>query len=286
MVMDKSKTLPPHVVDIIRHQGTEQAGTGQFNTFEGTGTYLCRQCGLALFRATHKFLSSCGWPSFDDELPDAIKRLSDKDGHRTEIRCQRCDGHLGHVFMGEGYTDKNQRHCVNSLSIDFVEDTKVTDTEEAMYAGGCFWGVQHLMQQEPGVLFTEAGYTDGHVKNPSYEQVYTQKTGHVEALRVIYNPDVTNYEALTKAFLEIHDPTQTNGQGSDIGSQYLSRIFYYNIRQKEIAEKLLYRLKQRDLDIATEVKPVNVFWPAEENHQEYYQKSGKEPYCHLRVKLF
>ena len=162
--MDKLKTLTPEIVTVVRDQGTEYPHTGKYNVFEGEGTYLCRQCGLALFRSTDKFISSCGWPSFDDELPNAIKRLTDADGRRTEIRCQRCDAHLGHVFMGEGFTEKNQRHCVNSLAIDFVQDGDVIDTEEAIYAGGCFWGVQYLLEQEPGVLFTEVGYT-GEKKN-------------------------------------------------------------------------------------------------------------------------
>ena len=284
--MDKVKTLTPELAKILRDQGTEPPNTGKYNRFEGEGTYLCRQCGIALFRSNHKFISSCGWPSFDDELQNAIRRLSDPDARRTEIRCQRCDGHLGHVFHDEGYTGKNIRHCVNSLSIDFVADTSVQDTEEAIYAGGCFWGVQSLLEQEPGVLFTEVGYTGGHVDHPTYKAICTGKTGHREAIRVIYNPDVINYENLTKVFLEIHDPTQTNGQGPDIGEQYQSVIFYYDDAQKTTAERLLQYLKEKGLNVVTELLPVQTFWPAEDDHQDYYQKTGKEPYCHFRTKRF
>lgn len=284
--MDKSKSLTPDTLYIVKDQGTEPPSSSKFTSFEGRGTYLCRQCGLALFRSTDKFSSSCGWPSFDDELPNTIKRLPDRDGRRTEICCNRCDAHLGHVFLGEGITEKNQRHCVNSLALDFVPDTSVTDTEEAIFSGGCFWGVQYLLEQEPGVLYTEVGYTGGSIENPSYKQVCTGTTGHLEAIRVIYNPDVIDYETLTRLFFEIHDPTQNNGQGPDIGPQYLSAIFYYDEHQKTIAEKLIGILKEKDLNIATRLYPVSTFWPAEDYHQEYYQKTGKEPYCHVRVKRF
>ena len=284
--MDKSKTLTPDVFHIVKEQGTEPPMSGKFNRFEGTGTYLCRQCGLALFRSSDKFLSSCGWPSFDDEIANSINRLPDRDGRRTEIRCQRCNAHLGHVFLGEGITEKNQRHCVNSLSIDFVPDTEVIDTEEAIYAGGCFWGVQYLLEQEPGTLDTEVGYTGGQINNPTYEQVCSGKTGHVEAIRVIYNPKIINYESLTRLFLEIHDPTQQDGQGPDIGPQYRSMIFYYDEEQKKVAAMLLILLEEKGLKIATELHPVTTFWPAEEYHQEYYQKTGKKPYCHVKTKRF
>lgn len=284
--MDKSKTLTPVVMHIVRDQGTEPPNTGKYNTFEDVGTYLCRQCGLALFRSTSKFISACGWPSFDEELPNTLARLPDPDGQRTEIRCMRCDAHLGHVFLGEGHTETNQRHCVNSLAIDFVADTEVHDTEETIYAGGCFWGVQYLLEQEPGVLYTEVGYTGGDKETPTYEEVCQKNTGHFEAIRVIYNPDVINYETLTKIFLEIHDPTQPDGQGPDIGPQYQSAIFYYNDEQKKIASHLLKTLENKGLNIATQLIPANIFWPAEEYHQDYYHKTGKTPYCHVRTKRF
>jgi len=284
--MDKSKTLTPNIINIVRDQGTEYPNTGKYNTFDSKGTYLCRQCGFALFRSSNKFLSACGWPSFDDELPNTLKRLPDKDGQRTEIRCQRCDAHIGHVFMGEARTAKNQRHCVNSLAIDFVDNTEIMDTEEAIYAGGCFWGIQYLLEQEPGVLFTEVGYTGGDKKTPTYEQVCTKKTGHLEATRVIYNPKIIDYETLTKLFLEIHNPTQTDGQGPDIGPQYQSAIFYYSDQQKKIANDLLNLLRNKGLKISTKLTAASTFWPAEIHHQDYYQKTGKQPYCHIRTKRF
>lgn len=271
---------------IVRDKGTERPHSNQYNQFSGDGTYLCRRCGLALFRSHHKFTSACGWPSFDDELPNTIKRQPDADGRRTEVLCQRCDAHLGHVFVGEGLTQKNLRHCINSLAVEFVPSQTVLDTEEAIYAAGCFWGVQTLINEAEGVLNTEVGYTGGDVASPSYQQVCSKTTGHLEAVRVVYDTAKTDFETLTRLFFEIHNPTQHDGQGPDIGNNYLSAIFYFDESQKSTAEKLIALLQQKGLDIATQLRSADVFWPAEEYHQDYYQKTGGSPYCHIRMPRF
>lgn len=282
----KRLSLPPQVLQIVNDKETEQPFTGKYDDFDEAGTYLCRQCGLALFRAQTKFHSGCGWPSFDEEIPGAVKREQDADGRRTEILCARCNAHLGHVFQGEGFSIKNTRHCVNSLSLDFVPDLHVEDTEEAIFAAGCFWGVEYYFKILPGVLKTEVGYIGGHKTNPTYKEVCTGDTGHFEAIRVVYDPKKISYEDLTKYFFEIHDPTQRNGQGPDLGEQYLSVIFYYDEQQKKIAQKLIADLKQKGYDVATQLLAVSPFWSAEEYHQSYYQKSGKNPYCHQYTKRF
>lgn len=282
----KTASLPPDVAEVIRDKATEYPFTGEYNDNDQPGTYLCRQCGLALFRADSKFHSGCGWPSFDQEIAHAVKRKSDADGRRTEILCVRCDAHLGHVFQGEGFTAKNTRHCVNSISMDFVADWNIEDTEEIIVAAGCFWGVEYYFKKLTGVLKVEVGYSGGARKNPSYENVCSGSTGHYEAVRVIYDPKKITCEALFKYFFEIHDPTQTDGQGPDLGQQYLSVIFYYDAAQKKIAESLIAKLEQNGYRIATQVLPVGVFWRAEDYHQDYYQKTKKQPYCHRYVKRF
>lgn len=274
--------LTPEQRNVIIDKGTERPYTGEYNNYKTAGTYTCRQCGAELYRSEDKFDSGCGWPSFDDQIEGAVKRIPDGDGRRTEIVCAKCGGHLGHVFTGERLTDKNTRHCVNSISMRFIPDSTAT----AIYAGGCFWGVEHLLQQQAGVISVESGYIGGTVPNPTYEQICTGKTGHLEAVKVTYDPSKVDYQTLTKLFLEIHDPTQTNGQGPDIGTQYHSAIFYSTPAQQQVADNLLNILETKGYDIATKIIPATTFYPAEAYHQDYYQHKGTQPYCHSRVVRF
>jgi peptide methionine sulfoxide reductase msrA/msrB len=166
-----------------------------------------------------------------------------------------------------------------------VEMPKSTD-EFAYFAGGCFWGVEHYMQQLDGVVSVESGYMGGHVETPSYEDVLTHESGHLEAVRVRFDPARIGYEQVAKRFFEIHDPTQADGQGPDIGSQYLSAVFYSSPAQKQATEQLIAQLEARGYDVVTELRAADKFWPAEDYHQDYYAKNGKTPYCHGRVKRF
>ena len=147
-----------------------------------------------------------------------------------------------------------------------------------------FGGVEHFMRQLPGVLIAEVGYCGGTIDEPSYEQVCTGQTGHLEAIRIIFDKTKTNFDAIIRLFFNIHDPTQSNSQGPDIGAQYHSAIFYYDEPQFLIASSLMEQLKQKGLNVATTLNKASAFWKAEDYHQQYYAKHQKLPYCHRFTK--
>lgn len=273
--------------DVIKKKGTELPFSGIYEKNKAKGTYLCKQCGNALFYSSSKFDSGCGWPSFDEEIKGAVKRLPDADGQRTEIQCSVCGAHLGHVFTGEGFTTLDTRFCVNSVSLDFVPGILPPGRYgTAIFAGGCFWGVEYYMQQAPGVVSVVSGFTGGTVKNPSYREVCTGTTGHAEAVKITYDITKTDYEKLLRLFMEIHDPTQLGHQGPDVGDQYRSEIFYLNDEQKQIAEKIIAILENKGYKVVTKLAHASDFYPAEDYHQDYYFKNGKTPYCHAKVDRF
>lgn len=282
--MDRYKKLTEDEIRVIKNKGTEAPFSGKYNSFYEEGVYHCKQCGATLYSSESKFNSGCGWPAFDDEIEGAIKRVPDADGKRIEIICANCGAHLGHVFEGEGFTEKDTRHCVNSISLTFTP--KNENLEKAYFAGGCFWGVEYYFEKQKGVKSAISGYIGGGLDNPTYKDVSTGKTGHFEAVEITYNPSEVSYEELAKLFFEIHDPTQKNGQGPDIGNQYLSAVFYVDNNQKDSVEKLIDILKSKKYDVSTKLIKASKFYPAEDYHQDYYEKTGKTPYCHSRVKRF
>jgi len=286
--MDTSyRTLTPEEERVIVNKGTEKPFSGKYETFTGDGIYTCRRCGAALYRSEDKFDARCGWPAFDNEIPGAVKRKTDADGRRTEILCATCDAHLGHVFLGERLTSSNTRHCVNSISMDFVATADIDKTfKRAIFAGGCFWGVEYYLQQSKGVIAAVSGYTGGTLENPTYEQVCSKTSGHIEAVEVLYDPKQTDYEKLARLFFEIHDPTQVDRQGPDKGEQYRSVIYYKTADEKAIDEKLIKLLKDKGYNVATRVEPAVRFWKAEVYHQDHYFKTGQKPYCHRPEKRF
>lgn len=268
---------------VIEDKGTEAPFTGEYDKHFDDGVYICRRCNALLYDAKDKFASPCGWPGFDAEYPDAVKRNTDADGRRTEILCAACGAHLGHVFTGEGLTEKNTRHCVNSLSIRFVpRKFKGSERPAAVLGGGCFWCLEAAYKEIRGVEAVISGYAGGLKANPLYEEVCEGTTGHVEVVEITFAPEVISYRQILKIFFSIHDPTTPNRQGSDVGKQYRSVIFYKTWEQKEEAEAITMELEKEkafNSQIVTEIKPLIKFYPAEEYHQGYYKKHPEKAYC-------
>ena len=284
------KSLTPQERNVIVNKGTERAFSGKYVNTKEAGIYTCKVCDAPLYKSDDKFNSHCGWPSFDDSIKGAIKHKLDADGQRIEILCAKCNAHLGHIFKGEGMTNKNIRHCVNSISLNFEKKKKKIATtspiKKAYFAGGCFWGVEYHLESIKGVKDAISGFMGGTQKNPAYYDVVRKNTGHLETVEVIYDSTVVNYETLAKAFFEIHDPTQTNGQGPDIGSQYLSAIFVSNEEERKIVKKLIHILEKKGLNVATKILEKSDFYKAEEYHQNHYKRNGSKPYCHAYIKRF
>lgn len=286
--MSHWNTLTPEEQHVLIDKGTEAPFSGEYDSHFHAGAYVCRQCNAPLYASESKFNSGCGWPSFDAEIPGMVQRVADPDGIRTEIICANCHGHLGHVFIGEHLTAKNTRHCVNSLSMRFISTAEYAENYTvAVFASGCYWGTEYWFEKAEGVVATTVGYAGGTVTNPSYREVCTGSTGHAESVRVFYNPNKISYENLVKLFFETHDPTQMNGQGPDIGTQYRSVIFYSTPEQLATAEKVSTILREKGYQLATKIEPLTHFYPEQDPyHQKYYDKQGTQPYCHIYQKKF
>ena len=281
----KLKKLTSDEVRVILNKGTQLPFIGKHTYNFKKGIYSCKQCGAKLYKSSDKFEAFCGWPSFDDAIEGAVERVQEKETKRVEIICAKCKGHLGHVFTGERFTKKNTRHCVNSISLDFIKE-KDAKLSVAIFAAGCFWGVEHHFSKTKGVTKAISGYTGGKTKNPTYKEVCRGDTGHIEAVKVFYDADIIKYEDLVKLFFEIHNFEQEGGQGPDIGEQYESYIFYANKEQQRIAQKIIKELKTKGYTPTTKLKEAEEFYEAEKEHQNFYEKKGSQPYCHTHQKIF
>lgn len=174
------------------------------------------------------------------------------------------------------FTAENEE--AGDQSAEPKEDVKM---EKAIFAGGCFWGVEALFQELDGVVDTTVGYTGGFTKDPTYKDICSHKTGHAEAVEVVYNPEKVTYEALCRYFWRLHDPTTKNRQGPDIGDQYRSAIFYLTPEQKAAAEKVKPEAQKRwENPIVTQITKAIKFYPAEDYHQDYFKKHGGHG-CHF-----
>ena len=277
------RNLSPEEEYVIVHGGTEIPFSGEYVDTCEDGVYTCRRCGNPLFMSESKFSAHCGWPAFDLAIEGAVEARPDQDGERIEILCASCGGHLGHLFTGEGYTERDTRHCVNSISMDFISVDRIGTV---FFAGGCFWGLENAFEHTSGVLEARSGYMGGSTEDPSYSDVCSGATGHAETVKVIYDTSAVTFRELAMLFFEIHDPTQVNRQGVDTGTQYRSAVFYTTDEQLAVLEELVQILRNRGYEVATELIPAGEFWSAEDYHQDYFDKNGIATSCHVRVSRF
>ena len=296
-MMDKpdsfwKRTLSKEQYYILREKGTERPYTGKLLMNKDSGVYTCSACGNLLFTSDSKFDSHCGWPSFDKEI--AGGRIITKEDNslgmtRTEIMCGRCGGHLGHLF-DDGPTETGLRYCVNSVSLEFIDAKSMPYGANAkdtlVLGGGCFWCIEAVFQNMKGVESVESGYSGGNVANPTYEQVCSGQTNHVEVVQVVYDRNVSSMEDILKVFFTVHDPTSVDKQGADEGYQYRSVIFYRNETQKKTAETVIAALnkeKAYDAPVVTKVEKLKTFYKAESDHQDYYANNKEKAYCRMVI---
>lgn len=274
MSEDYFSGLTPEEKNILKNKGTEAPFSGEYNDFFEAGIFICRACKNPLYESNTKFNSGCGWPSFDDEIASAIVRYEDLSFGkvRTEICCAKCDGHLGHVFLGEEITEKNTRHCVNSLSIQFKA---YKDLEQATFGAGCFWEIEKIYNEAKGVYLTSVGYMGGSTENPTYEEVCKSQSDHAEVVHIYFNPDIISYLDLLEIFWDNHNPTTQNRQGLDVGTQYRSVIFFHSEEQMQLVKSSLQQQSKKWKNpIVTQILSAEKFYRAEEYHQNYLNKNN------------
>lgn len=276
--------LTPEQFQVTRLKGTERPFSSEMCELFEPGNYACVCCNTLLFDSSGKFDSGTGWPSFTQPVKEnaiAYTRDGSHGRNRVEVTCNTCDAHLGHVFP-DGPEPSGLRYCINAVSLSKVEEggTPAAKTRLATFGGGCFWCTEAVFQQLRGVARVTSGYAGGQLANPTYHQVCSGTTGHAEVVQIEYDPTEISYEDLLGVHFATHNPTTLNRQGADKGTQYRSMVLYRSEEEYEQASALKRELSTRlETPVVTELERFETFFPAEDNHQDYYRTNPQGGYC-------